>query len=172
MQREKVRVNTVYLSLGSNMGDSVGTLQWAIESINNSQTIEVTRISRLYITEPIGFVDQDYFYNCCIAIETQLSPLELLDCLQEIENKSGRVRTIRWGPRTLDIDILLYNEHTINSERLIVPHERMFERAFVLLPLLDILNSEVYHPIITESLSKIGDSQGIRVCENEQWEEK
>ena len=165
-------MNKAYLSLGSNIGDSVATLKWAIKTINSSQLISVTRISKLYITEPIGYVDQDDFYNCCVEIETELCPIELLNYLQTVETKSGRVRTVRWGPRTLDIDILFYNEQEICEERLIVPHERMFERAFVLLPILDILDLKGYQTIVEDSLLKIGDSQEIKVCENKQWEEK
>lgn len=165
-------MNTVYLSLGSNVGDSVNILKWAIDKIDKLPGTRVAKISRLYVTEPIGYVEQDYFYNCCIAIDTEYAPIELLEDLQTIEKEGGRVRIIRWGPRTLDIDILLFNEDKIDDERLVVPHPRMFERAFTLLPILDILNTGIYYPMVRESLLKIGDSQEVKVCRDDNWEEK
>jgi 2-amino-4-hydroxy-6-hydroxymethyldihydropteridine diphosphokinase len=101
-------------------------------------SVEVMAISSLYETDPVGFTDQEPFLNMVVRVQTSLAALELLDVCQEVEQRLNRERLIRWGPRTIDLDILLYNQDNMNSERLIVPHPRMHERAFVLIPLLEV----------------------------------
>lgn len=133
-------MSIAYLSLGTNIGDREDNLIKAIEELKASSRIEVTKVSDLYETEPVGYDDQDPFYNICIMIETSYSPFELLDYCQAIENKMGRVRLIKNGPRIIDIDILSFDDLVINDERLILPHPRMNERAFVLIPLMDIMD--------------------------------
>ena len=131
-------MNESYLSLGSNMGDRLQMLKQAVRSLSEHPQIEVAAISSLYETEPVGFTEQEPFLNMVVHIRTELPALELLNVCQEIEQELQRKRIVRWGPRTIDLDILLYNQDNMESERLIVPHPRMHERAFVLIPLLEV----------------------------------
>ncbi len=135
-----------YMSLGSNMGDREENLKTAVRLLRDSGRIRNIESSSLYETEPVGYDDQDDFYNICIGFDTDLKPLELLDLSQAIEKELLRVRTIKNGPRTIDLDILLYGDRKINTKRLIVPHERMFERAFVLVPLSELTDIDCEIP--------------------------
>lgn len=132
-----------YLGLGSNMGDRAHQLQQAIQIIDRFQHIDVTSVSPIYETEPVGYTDQPQFLNLCIEIDTTLKPQELLKRCLETEQALHRVRKIRWGPRTLDVDILLYGNEIIEEDNLIIPHPRMVERAFVLIPLNDIASKHI-----------------------------
>lgn len=134
------------MSLGSNIGDREGNLKKAVSLLKDSGKISDIKASHIYETEPVGYDDQDNFYNICISFDTTLKPLELLDLSQGIEAELLRVRTIKNGPRTIDLDILLFGEEKINTKRLIVPHERMFERAFVLIPLSELKEIECEIP--------------------------
>ena len=127
-----------YLGLGSNLGDREALLRAAIAALNATPGVRVTSISSLYETPPWGPVPQGPYLNACVALETTLSPRELLTLCLAIERDHGRERAIRWGPRTLDMDVLLYGDESIDEEGLIVPHPRMTERAFVLVPLAEI----------------------------------
>lgn len=131
-------MNQSYLSLGSNMGDRFEMLRQAVSQLANHPAITVTRISSLYETDPVGFTDQEPFLNMVVQLETEVEALALLDVCQEVEQNLNRERLIRWGPRTIDLDILLYNREEWETERLIVPHPRMYERAFVMVPLLEV----------------------------------
>ncbi|MCM3612670.1 2-amino-4-hydroxy-6-hydroxymethyldihydropteridine diphosphokinase [Planococcus sp. MERTA32b] len=131
-------MNKSYLSLGSNMGDRVGMLRQAVRLLKEHPAIEIMNISSLYETDPVGFTEQDAFMNMVVYLQTDLTAFELLEVCQEIERTLDRKREIRWGPRTIDLDILLYNQDRIETENLVVPHPRMYERAFVLVPLLEI----------------------------------
>ena len=131
-----------YLGLGSNIGDRKQLLLTAIDLIGNIKGIKVTKQSSIYETAPIGYTDQPNFLNLCLEIETKLSPQQLLKHCLDIEQQLHRVREIRWGPRTLDIDILLYSDNIIETDNLSVPHPRMQERAFVLIPLNDIASDK------------------------------
>ena len=131
-------MNDSYLSLGSNMGDRLDMLQQAVRFLMEHPEIEVAGISSLYETEPVGFTEQAPFMNMVVHIKTALPALDLLDACQEIEQRLDRTRIVRWGPRTIDLDILLYNQDDVKTERLTVPHPRMQERAFVLIPLLEL----------------------------------
>ena len=131
-----------YLGLGSNIGDRKQQLLKAIDLIGNIKGIKVTKQSSIYETAPIGYTDQPNFLNLCLEIETELSPQQLLKHCLDIEQQLHRVREIRWGPRTLDIDILLYSDNIIETDNLIIPHPRMQERAFVLIPLNDIASDK------------------------------
>ena len=135
-----------YMSLGSNIGDKEENLRKAVRLLMDSGRIRDMKASSLYVTEPVGYADQDDFYNICISFETDLEPMELLDLSQSIEQELKRVRLIKNGPRTIDLDILLYGDLKINNKRLIVPHERMFERAFVLIPLSELKTIDVPIP--------------------------
>ena len=131
-----------YLGLGSNIGDRKQQLLKAIDLIGNIKGIKVTKQSSIYETAPIGYTDQPNFLNLCLEIETELSPQQLLKHCLDIEQQLHRVREIRWGPRTLDIDILLYSDNIIETDNLSIPHPRMKERAFVLIPLNDIASDK------------------------------
>ena len=131
-----------YLGLGSNIGDRKQQLLKAIDLIGNIKGIKVTKQSSIYETAPIGYTDQPNFLNLCLEIETELSPQQLLKHCLDIEQQLHRVREIRLGPRTLDIDILLYSDNIIETDNLSIPHPRMQERAFVLIPLNDIASDK------------------------------
>lgn len=141
-------VNDVYLSLGTNLGNRENNLISAIDLLQSKEGIRIKKISPIYETAPVGYVDQPSFLNIAIYAQTILSPIELLQTCQLIENDLGRVRNIRWGPRIIDLDILLFNNDNIESENLIIPHPRMFERAFVLVPLLDIASKPYSEKLI------------------------
>ena len=152
--KEKETLKKCFMSLGSNIGDREGNLVSAVRMLRDSGHIEDIKSSNIYVTEPVGYDDQDDFYNICISFLTDLKPLELLDLSQSIENELKRVRTIKNGPRTIDLDILLFGDEKINDKRLIVPHERMFQRAFVLIPLSELKEIDV--PIPTDkSVTKL-----------------
>ncbi|MBT6106479.1 2-amino-4-hydroxy-6-hydroxymethyldihydropteridine diphosphokinase [Porticoccaceae bacterium] len=135
-----------YIGLGSNLSDTVAgqeldsraQLNLAIDSLSAHPHILVSKRSSFYQTPAIGPGEQPNYINAVAQLDSQLAPLDLLDLLQSIENQQGRVRTVRWGARTLDLDILLYDQLIENSERLTVPHPRMHERGFVLAPLSEI----------------------------------
>lgn len=136
---------TVYLSLGSNMGAKVTNIKNAVEAIGAIEGIEVIKTSSLYATEPWGKKDQEGFINAAVEIVTSLTPGQLLERLQEIEIKMGRQRSEKWGPRIIDIDILLFGDEVLESRKLTVPHPHMRNRLFVLIPLEEI-NSAIRFP--------------------------
>ncbi|HAG09500.1 MAG TPA: 2-amino-4-hydroxy-6-hydroxymethyldihydropteridine diphosphokinase [Desulfotomaculum sp.] len=127
--------NTVYLSLGSNLGDKEANLNTALKKLAGHSKIKLQRIAPLYKTAPVGYLKQDWFYNTAAEISTTLSPFELLAVLQDIENQFGRVRTIPWGPRVIDLDIIWYEKVNLHTSKLVIPHPRLTKRAFVLVPL-------------------------------------
>jgi 2-amino-4-hydroxy-6-hydroxymethyldihydropteridine diphosphokinase len=127
-----------YIGLGANLGDRQGSLKRALKKLDNPPTIKVIRVSALYETAPVGVTDQPEFLNAVAAVETTLPPRELLDVLLHLENQMGRVRTLRWGPRVIDLDLLLYGDAQVALVGLTVPHPRLRERAFVLVPLAEI----------------------------------
>lgn len=130
-------MNTAFIALGSNIGSRKSYLDEAI-GLLKEKGAQIKRVSSIYETAPVGYAAQGDFLNLVISIETNLDMLPLLDACQEIESELGRKRTIKNGPRTVDLDILFYNEEQIDSARLIVPHPRLHERAFVLVPLYEI----------------------------------
>lgn len=134
----------VYIALGSNMDSPHSQLDSALEAIAQHPHMQLTGVSSRYQTPPIGPQQPD-FINAAAELSTDLSPLALLDALQAIEQQQNRVRNIHWGPRTLDLDILLYDNLVLESERLTIPHPRLSERAFVLVPLTD-LNPQLALP--------------------------
>ncbi|SHH83497.1 2-amino-4-hydroxy-6-hydroxymethyldihydropteridinediphosphokinase [Caloranaerobacter azorensis DSM 13643] len=128
----------VYLGVGTNLGDRLNNLNEAIRLIKNFRNTEVIKISKIYETEPWGYTLQDKFLNLCMEIETDLDPFELLEECQKVERILKRKRYFRWGPRTIDVDILIYDDVSINDDKLTIPHPRIQERAFVLVPLKDL----------------------------------
>ncbi|WP_210620410.1 2-amino-4-hydroxy-6-hydroxymethyldihydropteridine diphosphokinase [Mammaliicoccus lentus] len=139
-------MHTAYLGLGSNIGERELQLEQAVTFLNSEEGIKVTQVSPIYETKPIGYTEQPDFLNMCIEISTELEALDLLKVCMMVEQQLHRVRNERWGPRTIDIDILLYDQSVIQSPDLEVPHPRMTERAFVMVPLNDIA-SNVVEPI-------------------------
>ncbi|MEO8103026.1 MAG: 2-amino-4-hydroxy-6-hydroxymethyldihydropteridine diphosphokinase [Betaproteobacteria bacterium] len=137
--------STVYLGLGSNLDHPDWQVQTAMHEIDEIADVGLVKVSSLYQTTPVGIIDQPPFINAVVQIETTLSPHDLLQHLLDIEIRHDRVRAEKNGPRTLDLDILIFNEWRIDDGRLITPHPRMHERAFVLVPLLEIA-PDVYIP--------------------------
>ncbi|MGI6452607.1 MAG: 2-amino-4-hydroxy-6-hydroxymethyldihydropteridine diphosphokinase [Syntrophomonadaceae bacterium] len=135
---------TAYVGLGSNLGDKIQNLKNAVKEIEKIAKTQVTRQSSLYLTEPWGKQDQEEFVNQVIEISTQLTPRELLSWLQQIEIKMGRKRKEKWGPRIIDLDILLYGDQVKEEEDLRIPHPYMRQRLFVLIPLQEINPTVVF----------------------------
>jgi len=148
--------HTVYLSVGSNIGDRKAYLDSAVKSFEEKAGTKVVKVSKYYETAPVGYTDQPDFLNSAVCIRTILSPDELLKFVHEIENEQNRERTIHWGPRTLDIDILMYDDLRITSEELCIPHLRMHERMFVLEPMSEIAPN-LLHPVLNKTMSMLRD---------------
>lgn len=134
----------IYLSLGSNLGDRAAHLRLALRELEDR--IDIRRVSSLYTTDPVGVTDQPEFFNVAVEADTELEPVELLATVKQIERDVGRRPTFRWGPRVLDIDILLYDDRMLETEELTIPHREMMNRAFVLIPLAEIAPN-VIHPV-------------------------
>jgi len=139
-------VTRAYLGLGSNLGDRLAHLQRALAGLAATDAVRVVAVSRVYETEPVGGPSQDDFLNAVVSIDTTLSPRELLDVAMAVEQLADRVRAERWGPRTLDVDVLLYGDEAVQEPDLEIPHPRMHERAFVLAPLHDVAPERVDAP--------------------------
>ncbi len=149
----------VFLALGSNLGDKHKNLKNA-EALLEMKGIQILKKSKIYITPPFGYTEQDDFLNECLIVVTTLTPRELLNKIHEIEKELKRERKIHWGPRTIDIDILFYEDKIINEKDLQIPHPGLPERDFVLRPLMD-LNPNFVHPVLKKRIrnlySKIED---------------
>jgi len=149
---------TAYIGLGSNLAEPIKQVQAAIVEISKIIQSQVINVSSLYLSKPMGPQDQGDYINAMLALETTLTPIELLDALQRIENNAGRVRKKnRWGARILDLDIILFGDEIISTERLVVPHYGLTKREFVLLPL-----AEIAADLILPS-SIVADRQSIKV---------
>lgn len=127
-----------YLGVGTNLGDRMGNIREALRKLRDLPTIRLGRVSSVYETAPVGLTDQPDFLNLIVSVRTGLAPPALLGALLNIENQMGRVRTERWGPRVIDLDLLLYGGERVSLPELTVPHPRLRERAFVLVPLAEI----------------------------------
>ncbi|TCS80137.1 2-amino-4-hydroxy-6-hydroxymethyldihydropteridine diphosphokinase [Tepidibacillus fermentans] len=157
----------VFLGLGSNMGDREDYLQQAIDRLDSHPHIRVINNSPIYETEPFGYRDQPYFLNMVVEVETELNAHELLQITQTIEKELGRKREIHWGPRTIDIDILLYGNEIIVSPELTIPHPYMRERLFVLKPLYDIYKGSI--PSEPNSIESLIDQLSLSCEEVKIW---
>jgi 2-amino-4-hydroxy-6-hydroxymethyldihydropteridine diphosphokinase len=146
-------VTTVYLSLGSNLGDRLAALQTAVETLHKPDLL-IKRVSSVYETAPVDLKEQPDFLNIAVEAETSLYPLRLLQRTQRIEREMGRKRTVSKGPRTLDIDILLHGSSVVNTTKLQIPHPRMNERRFVLTPLAEVAG-ELRHPVTRFSVAEM-----------------
>ena len=154
---------TAYLGLGSNLGEREEFLRRAIERLTRLAALRLTGISSVYETEPVGRLDQPAFLNLVIRVQTELDPHDLLTLCQDVEAILGRVRRERWGPRVIDIDILLYGQESVAEPDLVIPHPEMGMRAFVLVPLVE-LEPEVRGPggeSVTLALARL-DASGVR----------
>lgn len=153
-----------YLSLGSNQGDRFRLLREADALLSATSGIQVVARSSVYETEPVGPVDQPWFLNQVLAVETSLAPPALLEAAQKIERSLGRTRALRWGPRTIDVDLLLYEGHTVASPRLTIPHPELPRRRFLLLPLAEIdpLLRLPDGRAILDLLRALGEAQTVR----------
>jgi 2-amino-4-hydroxy-6-hydroxymethyldihydropteridine diphosphokinase len=147
-------IHRVHLGLGSNLGDRRGNLQKALEQIAALPGTRVVKVSSFIETEPVDGPPQGKFINAAVMIETELEPEALLDGLQGIENELGRQREVRWGPRTVDIDILTFGQRRIETDRLTAPHPRLHERAFVLAPLVEI-DPQGRHPALGKMFEEL-----------------
>lgn len=139
--------HTAFIALGSNMGDKLNYLEDAVQKIKENKNCRFEKVSDIIVTEPYGNVEQSDFLNGCLMIQTLYTPSELLGYLQSLEQQAGRTREIHWGPRTLDLDILLYDDWIVDQEDLIIPHPEMHKRDFVLEPLIQIAPN-VVHPVL------------------------
>ena len=135
-----VTAMTAYIAMGSNVGDREHWLRQAIDTLDRHNAIEITKVSNIYETDPVGYTEQPSFLNMVIEVRTTLSAPALLLEQLAIEQQLGRVREVQWGPRTIDLDLLLYDNVSLESDLLVLPHPRMMERAFVLVPLHDVLS--------------------------------
>lgn len=145
-------METVYIGLGTNVGDKLENLRAAIELIRG--VMNVTCLSSIYQTAPWGYLDQEDFFNMAIEVHTELPPEALLGALKTMESDLGREKTFRYGPRSIDMDILIYGDLVYRSEALSIPHPKMIERAFVLAPLAEIAPN-LLHPVMKKTISEL-----------------
>jgi len=151
----------VFLGLGSNIGNKEDYINKALTFISKLYTVK--KISRLYLTEPVGNVTQGWFLNCVVEIQTDVDPKKLLFSFKSIERKLGRTKTVKNGPRTIDIDILFYGDHVIKTKTLVIPHPMIQERLFVLQPMMDI-KPDFVHAVLKKSIRELYN--------NHPWTEK
>lgn len=163
-----------YIGIGSNISPRESYLNGAMEQLEEHPAITISAKSSIYETAPVGYTDQPSFLNMVIQVETLLKPSHLYAVTMGIEGEFARERNIRWGPRTLDLDILLYSEENVKTNRLVIPHPRMHERAFVLIPLLELNPPEEDWALVAgKSISELveelpeEDKQGVRKWEPE-----
>lgn len=164
--------HVAYLGLGSNIGDRERRLIEAVAELNGTDGIEVAAVSSLYETDPVGLVDQPPFINMAARIVTSHGPLELLGIVLALERRLGRVRTIRWGPRTIDIDLLLFDERVMDTPELTLPHPRMHERAFVMIPLLEVLSLFGGHHPQVRTVDFPEHNHGVKLWRTSDWPEE
>jgi len=143
---------TVYLGLGSNVGDREGNIRKALGLL--AESCEVKRVSSLYETEPLGYRDQGWFLNAAVEVECDLQPKELMHRLKTLEKRLGRKETFKYGPRIIDVDILFYDNVALDADGLVIPHPRLHERLFVLEPLNELCPDRV-HPLIKRTVSEL-----------------
>ena len=155
---------TVYLGLGSNLGDRLSNLKRALSLL--AQELTVCRVSSVYETVPWGYRDQPHFLNCVCHVDTFLEPGEVLALVKDVERRVGRLPSVQWGPRVIDVDMLLFGNRVIEEAGLKIPHPRLWQRAFVLVPLAEIA-PKLVHPVcgltILELLERVEGKDGVRL---------
>ncbi|NTV03160.1 MAG: 2-amino-4-hydroxy-6-hydroxymethyldihydropteridine diphosphokinase [Chlorobiaceae bacterium] len=150
-----------YIGIGSNVGDRLSNLQMAVDLLAETPQTSVSALSRVYLTEPVGDIKQEQFFNAVVKIETGLDPASLRRHCKEIEQKLGRPDNyLRWSPRTIDLDILLYGELCMKDELLVIPHAELHRRKFVMVPFLDIDNP--VHPLLHRTIADLLKASGDR----------
>ena len=147
-------IHLAYIGFGSNIGDRLTHIQNAIQNLSKTEGIILRQISSLYKTDPVGYEAQAQFLNGVAAIQTTLPPLSLLHTLKDIETAIGRKHRIRWGPREIDLDILIYGDVCLQTEKLVIPHPEMHLRGFVLVPLAEIAPNLI-HPVFQETIQTL-----------------
>jgi 2-amino-4-hydroxy-6-hydroxymethyldihydropteridine diphosphokinase len=161
----------IFLGLGSNMGDRETNIISATAALAHCPGINIIRLSSLYETIPVGYRDQADFLNAVVEISTSLSPAELLEACLGVERDMGRIRTLHWGPRIIDIDLLLYDDVELATDNLVLPHPRMHERGFVLVPLAEISPAVVVSQGMTAmQLLAGGLDEGVVFYKRTTWE--
>ena len=156
-------MNKAVIGIGTNIGNRLENIRNSLDSLEKLPDTTIIKSSRIYETKPWGYTDQQNFYNCCILVDTSLSPSALLGALLGIEAALGRIREFKNGPRIIDLDLLLYEDETINTEELTVPHPRIKERAFVLYPLRDLFEDEKFNSYSFSDALEKADENDI-VC--------
>ncbi len=156
-------MNQVFLSLGSNIGNRLENIKEAITLLVSHPEINLIKESSIYETEPFGYTEQSDFLNMVINISTGLTPLQLLEYIQDIEGRLGRTREIHWGPRTIDIDILLIDDKIIKNKKLQVPHPYITKRLFVLVPLIEIYEGNIPGEslAINDLINRLEEKEGV-----------
>jgi 2-amino-4-hydroxy-6-hydroxymethyldihydropteridine diphosphokinase len=150
----------VYISAGSNMGNRLQNCRQGITALTRSGDLRIVAQSRVYMTEPVDYEDQDWFINLVVKLETTNTPFELLDTIKSVQRAAGRKRdVIRFGPRVLDLDIIFFDDLVLDSDRLVVPHPRMHQRRFVLKPICDI-DPTIVHPVLEKDMQSLLDALG------------
>ncbi|MDD2201604.1 MAG: 2-amino-4-hydroxy-6-hydroxymethyldihydropteridine diphosphokinase [Firmicutes bacterium] len=158
-----------YFGLGSNLGDRLENLSRAAAMLAQAHGLSDFEASRVYETEPWGFADQPPFLNCVIRAFAILEPAEILRLARSVEDVLGRERSVRWGPRIIDVDILMVDGLTVETEELVIPHPRMWERAFVLIPLMD-LAPDMITPggaSLAQRIESLGSTDGVRLFDGD-----
>jgi len=162
-------LRTVYLGLGANIGDREWNLRKAVRTLCE-RGCKLTAASSLYETKPVGITDQPDFLNAVIAVKTALNPRDLLAVCRRIEQEMGRVRTLRYGPRVIDIDMLLYEGAESSDDELTIPHPRILDRAFVLVPLAEIApDVEIADGVTARAAAERTDRSGVMLFADPSW---
>jgi 2-amino-4-hydroxy-6-hydroxymethyldihydropteridine diphosphokinase len=156
-QKRSRRLSTAYVSVGANLGDKIANCRRGLSLLNRQAGTEVVAVSRTYRTAPVDFLDQDWFVNLVVKVETRLDPFGLLEVLQDIQHRIGQgPKAVRFGPRLLDLDIIFYEQAVIQAAQLVLPHPRMHRRRFVLQPLCDI-DPGLVHPVLGDRIQVLLD---------------
>jgi 2-amino-4-hydroxy-6-hydroxymethyldihydropteridine diphosphokinase len=158
-------MTSAYVGLGSNVGDREANLHQAVEWLRKADGVDIIRVSSIYETTPVGYLEQPDFLNAVVEIKTTLSPPELLAVTKSIEREQQRVRQVRWGPRTIDLDILLYGDAEVEEDNLRLPHPEVGNRAFVLVPLAEIAPSKRLPSgrTVANLLADLGEIEGVKL---------